>query len=51
MAMELDPLYSDVIVQRYEQFSGEKAKRVPAATTPSPEKTPASAGVKAKVTK
>ena len=29
--MELDPLYSDVIVQRYEQFTGEKAERVSAA--------------------
>jgi DNA modification methylase len=26
--MELDPLYCDVIVQRYEQFSGRKAERV-----------------------
>jgi DNA modification methylase len=26
--MELDPLYCDVIVQRYEQFSGQKAERV-----------------------
>jgi hypothetical protein len=26
--MELDPLYCDVIVQRYEQFSGVKADRV-----------------------
>ena len=29
--MELDPLYCDVIVQRYEQFTGEKAERVSAA--------------------
>jgi DNA modification methylase len=28
--MELDPLYADVIVQRFEQFSGKKAERVPA---------------------
>jgi DNA modification methylase len=28
--MELDPLYVDVIVQRYEQFTGQKAERVPA---------------------
>jgi DNA modification methylase len=28
--MELDPLYCDVIVQRYETFSGKKAQRVPA---------------------
>ncbi|MFO7898717.1 MAG: DNA methyltransferase [Planctomycetota bacterium] len=26
--MELDPLYCDVIVQRYEEFSGQKAERV-----------------------
>jgi hypothetical protein len=25
--MELDPLYCDVIVQRFEQFSGQKAER------------------------
>jgi DNA modification methylase len=28
--MEMDPLYSDVIVQRWEQFTGGKAERVPA---------------------
>ena len=28
--MELDPLYCDVIVQRYEQFTGRKAERVAA---------------------
>jgi DNA modification methylase len=28
--MELDPLYVDVIVQRYEQFTGNKAERIPA---------------------
>jgi DNA modification methylase len=27
--MELDPLYADIIVQRYEQFSGKKAERLP----------------------
>ena len=27
--MELDPLYCDVIVQRYEQFTGEKAECIP----------------------
>jgi DNA modification methylase len=26
--MEIDPLYCDVIVQRYEQFTGKKAERV-----------------------
>ncbi len=30
--MELDPLYCDVIVTRWEKFTGEKAERVPAAT-------------------
>jgi DNA modification methylase len=25
--LELDPLYCDVIVQRYEQFTGQKAER------------------------
>jgi len=29
--MELDPLYCDVIVQRFESFSGKKAQRQPAA--------------------
>ena len=28
--MELDPLYCDVIVQRWEQFTGKKAERVAA---------------------
>jgi DNA modification methylase len=28
--MELDPLYCDVIVTRYEQFTGKKAERIPA---------------------
>jgi DNA modification methylase len=28
--MELDPLYCDVIVARYEQFRGKKAERIPA---------------------
>jgi len=28
--MELDPLYCDVIVQRWEQFTGEKVNRIPA---------------------
>lgn len=31
--LELDPLYCDVIVQRYEQFTGQKAERNSAATT------------------
>jgi DNA modification methylase len=47
--MELDPLYCDVIVQRWEKFTGLKATRQ--AGTSSPEKTPASkgAGVREKV--
>jgi DNA modification methylase len=28
--MELDPLYCDVIVQRWEKFTGRKAERLPA---------------------
>ena len=28
--MELDPLYCDVIVQRWEQFTGRKAERISA---------------------
>jgi len=31
--MEMDALYCDVIVQRFEQFAGGKAERVPAAET------------------
>ena len=30
--MELDTLYCDVIVQRWEQFTGQKAKRVSTTT-------------------
>ena len=30
--MELDPLYCDVIVHRWEQFTGQKAERIPAST-------------------
>jgi DNA modification methylase len=30
--MELDPLYCDVIVQRYEQFTGQKAEYVSVPT-------------------
>ncbi|MCC6322735.1 MAG: ParB N-terminal domain-containing protein [Phycisphaerales bacterium] len=41
--MELDPLYCDVIVQRYESFSGKKAERVGSPTAP----TPANAGTTA----
>ena len=31
-AMELDPLYCDVVVQRFEAFTGTKAERVPATS-------------------
>jgi DNA modification methylase len=34
--MELDPLYCDVIVQRWETFTGRKATRVPASPEVSP---------------
>lgn len=37
--MELDPLYCDVIVTRWEKFTGQKAERVAAVRTP--EKVPA----------
>ncbi|MBC7855844.1 MAG: site-specific DNA-methyltransferase, partial [Pirellulaceae bacterium] len=37
--MELDPLYCDVIVQRYEKFTGEKAERL---STGAAKKRPAS---------
>jgi DNA modification methylase len=41
--MELDPLYCDVIVERWEQFTGKKAERVAAMAkaTISTEDTPA----------
>jgi DNA modification methylase len=32
--MELDPLYCDVIVQRWEKFTGRKAERQPAEAAP-----------------
>ncbi|MCA9091177.1 MAG: site-specific DNA-methyltransferase, partial [Planctomycetaceae bacterium] len=32
--MELDPLYCDVIVQRWEQFTGEKSHRVAESDVP-----------------
>jgi hypothetical protein len=31
--MELDTLYCDVIVQRWEEFTGKKAQRITAAMT------------------
>jgi len=37
--MELDPPYCDVIVQRWEQFTGRKAERIAAAETAVPKKT------------
>jgi len=39
--MEIDPLYCDVIVQRWERFTGQKGQRIEAKSTP----TPAGAGV------
>jgi len=36
--MELDALYCDVIVQRWEQFTGKKAERIPAANAQAEEK-------------
>src|SRR5690606_22814104 len=39
--MELDPLYCDVIVERWEKFTGRKAERIAAN-----ENTPAMAGAK-----
>jgi len=39
--MELDPLYCDVIIERWERFTGQKAERIVAN-----EKTPALAGAK-----
>ena len=42
--MEMDQAYCDVIVQRWEAFSGQKAQRITAAKVPGadmPEKTPA----------
>jgi DNA modification methylase len=32
--LEIDPLYCDVIVQRWQNFTGRKAKRAPAITRP-----------------
>jgi DNA modification methylase len=39
--MEIDPLYADVIVQRWEGFTGKKAKRLPAGGTGHKKRTPA----------
>jgi len=41
--MELDPLYCDVIVQRWEQFTGRKAERIAAEERELPKSTPADA--------
>jgi len=44
--MELDALYCDVIIQRWEKFTGKKAERVAASETEPPQETPAAvAGV------
>jgi len=40
--MEIDPLYCDVIVQRWEEFTGGKAERI--AATESPKSTPVPTG-------
>ncbi|MBI5725792.1 MAG: ParB N-terminal domain-containing protein [Planctomycetes bacterium] len=45
--MEIDPLYSDVIVQRWEKFTGQKAKRI--AGVARTETTPTVAGAVEKV--
>ena len=42
--MELDELYADLIVKRWEEFTGKKAKRIVAT-----DKTPTDAGVKEEV--
>ena len=36
--MELDPLYADVIVERYEKFTGKKAERSSVGSTCKPAK-------------
>ncbi len=38
--MEIDPLYADVIVQRWEKFTGQKAECISAAEKAQPKKTP-----------
>jgi DNA modification methylase len=38
--MEIDPLYADVIVQRWEKFTGQKAERIAASEKVQPKKTP-----------
>jgi DNA modification methylase len=50
--MELDPPYCDVIVKRWEEFTGRKAERIPAAAVapvevPAPVETPAAEEVPA----
>ncbi len=41
--MEIDPLYYDVIVQRWEEFTGKKTERVKAPERERPKSTPAEA--------
>ncbi len=41
--VELDPLYCDVIVQRWEEFTGKKAERIAAEAEELPKSTPAGA--------
>jgi DNA modification methylase len=33
-AMEIEPKYCDVVVQRWEQYTGKEARRIPAAAAP-----------------
>ena len=41
--MEIDPAYCDVIVQRWEEFTGRKAERIPGGMNADAEETPATA--------
>jgi len=43
--MEMDTLYCDVIVRRWEEFTGKKAKREKAKAGGMPKNTPAGTGV------
>ena len=46
--MELDPLYADVIVKRWEEFTGKKAERIPGPQQKEAAPTEAGAAVEAK---
>ena len=43
--MEIDPLYADVIVQRWEKFTGRKAQRIAAADAGESTPVPVGTGV------